>query len=431
MKKILIYILLSLPSMALPQQQLTLKDAINTAIENNFDVQIARNESEISRLYNSFGMSGGLPAVNFTGTENNSVYNLKQKLNSGVEINKDDVSNNSVNTGLTANMYLFNGFKIIATKERLKMLQEQSELLLNHEIQNTIAAVMMAYYDIIRQQNYLKIIQSTLDMSIEKLHIITEKQKAGMSHEADVLQALIDKNTAEQNLKSEQVVIEQAKINLLQLMGVKDFYTISINDTITTDPNILKENIFNYLEKNPQYLSAAQQIRINEQVVKEVKAQRYPSIKINTGYNYIYNRSTAGFNLFTQNYGPALGATLQIPIFNGFVYKTQQDVALLQVKNAELHKNQLMLSLKSDAEQTYLLYSNMLQQLESQQNNFENAGKLMHIVMQKCNLNQSTILDMKAAQLSYENAGYMLINLQYATKTAEIELKRLTNQLTY
>lgn len=431
MKKILIYLIPFLPFLAGAQIQLDIKSAIDTALKNNFDIQIAKNINEISKINNSYGVAGGLPSLNITAGDNNSVYNLDQKLNSGVEISKDNVTSNSLNAGISAGWVLFNGFKIMATKEKLNLLQQQGELQLNQQIQNTIAAVMVTYYDIIRQQNYLKIIQTTLDVSQKKSDIITERMKVGMAHDADILQARIDVNMAEQNLKSQQLMIEQQKTSLQELMGVKQFFSYTITDSIIADKSLQKESILNYLENNPQYLSSEQQIKINEQIVKELKAQRFPSVKINTGYNFTYNNSSAGFNLFTQNYGPTVGATLQIPLYNGSIYKTQQDVAMYNVKNAELEKESLLNSLKSDAVKTWLSYENTLEQIESQQTNYENAGKLVDLVLQKFQLNQATIIDLKTAQASYENAGYMLVNLQYAAKIAEIELKRLVYGLGY
>ncbi|OFX37580.1 MAG: hypothetical protein A2X08_03380 [Bacteroidetes bacterium GWA2_32_17] len=431
MKKVLIYMILLLPLKILAQQPLDLKNAIDTALKNNFDIQIAKNNAEISKINNKFGVAGGLPSINVTAGDNNSVYNLNQKLSSGEEINKNNVSSSSLNAGITANIVLFNGFKVIATKEKLNYLQKQNELQLNQQIQNTIAAVMVTYYDILRQQSYLNIIQSSLDVSTKKSDIVKERNNVGMANDADLLQAEMDRNMAEQNLKSQQLIIEQEKINLLQLMGVKQLFSITIQDTILVDKNIQKDSIINYLENNPQYLSAEQQIKINEQIVKEQKAQRFPSIRINTGYNYIYNSSTAGFNLFTQNYGPSVGATLLIPIFNGTIYKTQQDIALYNVKNAELQKESILISLKAGAIKTFQSYENTLQQINSQQTNYANAGKLVNIVIKRYQLNQSTILDVKAAQTSFENAGYLLVNLQYAAKIAEIELKRLVYRLGY
>jgi outer membrane protein TolC len=431
MNKVLLYIFLLVHSFASAQVPLTLKNAIDTALLNNFEIQIARNSAEINKISNSYGFAGGLPSINAAAGDNNSLYNLKQKTSSGLDITKNGVNSNSYNANVTASMILFNGFKVIATKKRLNLLQNQSELQLNLQIQNTISDIMITYFDILRQQSYLGIIQSSLDASSKKMDIVKDRFNVGMANEADLLQAQIDLNTDEQNFKSQQLIIEQSKINLLQVMGVKQYFHIIINDTILVDQSIRKDSIISYLENNPQYLSADQQIKINEQIVKEIRAQRYPSVRLNTGYNFVYSSSSAGFNLFTQNYGPTIAATLQVPIFNGLIYKTQQDVAVYNVENARLQKESLLLSLKANAEKSYQAYESSLQQLTSQKTSYENAWKLVKIVIQRFRLNQATILDVKAAEASFESAGYMFVNLQYAAKTAEIELKRLVYSLGY
>jgi outer membrane protein len=428
MKRILIYTFL-LPVSLMAQQTLTVNNAIDTALKYNFDIQIARNLSEIGRINNSLGVAGGLPSLNISGTNNNSQYDLKQKTSSGINIEKNDVSNHSINSAATASITLFNGFKVLATKERLSILQSQSELQLNQQIQNTIASVMSAYYDILRQQDYLKIITTSLDVSRQKSNIVSERYNVGMANEADMLQAQMDLNLAEQNLRNQVLAVDQGKISLLQLMGVRDFFPVEIMDTIEVDTAIQKDAILNTLEKNPQYLSAESQVRINEQIVKEIRAQRLPLLRVNAGYSFTYNSSSAGFNLFTQNLGPTAGATLQIPVFNGTIYKTQQDVASFNVKNAELQKESLLNTLRADALKTYQEYESTLHQIRSQKDVYEKSKKLVDIVIHRFELNQATILEVKAAQASYENAGYMLVNLEFAAKLAEIELKRLVFML--
>jgi outer membrane protein len=431
MKKglLFVFIILSLNSGA--QVPLTLTNAIDTAFKNNFDIQIAKNNTEISRVNNSYGVAGGLPLISGSAGDNVSLTNLKQKTSSGINISKDNVNSNSYNAGISAGIILFNGFRIVAEKGRLNILQAQSELQLNLQVQTTLAAVMENYYDILRQQSYLNIIQSTLNVSAEKLDIVKDRYKVGMANEADLLQAQIDLNIAEQNLKGQQLIIDQDKTSLLQLMGVKHFFSVIINDSILVDKSIQKDSIMNFLEDNPQYLSAEQQIKINEQIVKEQRAQRYPSVRISTGYNLTYSSSAAGFNLFTQNYGPTAGATITVPIFNGNIFKTQQEVARINVNNAILQKESLLTALKADAIKTYQSYESTLLQLDSQQKNYTDAKKLVDIVIRRFQLNQATILDVKTAQDSFENAGYMFVNLQFAAKSAEIELKRLIYKLTY
>ena len=252
-----------------------------------------------------------------------------------------------------------------------------------------------------------------------------------MANDADFMQAQIDLNTADQNLYNEQLVIDQAKTDLQQLMCVKKYFTLEINDSIIPDQNIQMDTIVNCLKKNPQYLSQEQQVQINQQIAREINAQRYPSLKLNTGYNFGLTKSDAGFNLLNQNYGPTVGVTLQVPLYTGNTYKVQHDAALYNLDNARLQSESLQNYLMANAIKTYQSYSNTLVQIKSQQNNYELSGKLLNLMMKKFQFNQSTILEMKAAQDSYENSGYQLVNLLYAAKVAEIQLKSMIYSLQY
>jgi outer membrane protein len=429
MKKFIYYLLLLLPFPGVGQPVISLRNAIDTTLLNSFEIRIAGNNVEISKINNSIGVAGGLPTINANISDNQSVTNVNQKLNSGTEIKKSSASGNTMTSSVTAGMVLFNGFKVIATKERLSHLQKQNELLFNLQIQNSIAAVMAKYYDIIRQKEYLKIMETSLDVSQKKLDIVTERKNVGMANDADYLQALIDVNTAKQSLKSQELVVQQTKFDLLQLMSRKKYYTYVVDDSIVVDKSIQLNTILSYLQQNPQYLSAEQQIKINEQVVKEVTSLRYPSLRLNTGYNMNRTQSDAGLYLLNQNYGPYAGMTLQIPIYNGNAYKIQKEAAVFNLDNARLQKENLLNILTAGAVKTYESYNTTLQQLESQLNTIQFSQKLIYVVMQRFQVNQATILDVKTAQSSYELTGYQLVNLKFAAKMAEIELKRLMYQL--
>jgi outer membrane protein TolC len=429
MKNLYFLLLFFLPLVGEAQPLLSLKNAIDTTLINSFDIRIAGNNVEISKINNAYGVAGGLPTVSASATDNQSINKVNQKLNSGTEIARTSVNGNSLTSNVTLGMLLYNGRRVVATKERLSRLQNQSELQFNVQVQNSIATVMAKYYDIIRQQEYYKIILSSLDVSQKKLEIINERKNVGMANDADYLQALIDVNTAQQVLRSQQLVVEQTKIDLLQLMSKKKFYPYEVNDSITVDTSIQLNSILSFLEQNPQYLSSEQQVRISEQVVKEVTALRYPSLRMNTGYNLNRTQSDAGQFLFNLNSGPYAGVTVQIPIYNGNAYRVQKQAAEYNLSSARLQQESLLNFLTADAVKTFQSYSTTLQQLESQKSNIESSRKLINVVMQRFRVNQATILDIKAAQNSYELTGYQLVNLKFAAKISEIELKRLMYQL--
>jgi hypothetical protein len=78
---------------------------------------------------------------------------------------------------------------------------------------------------------------------------------------------------------------------------------------------------------------------------------------------------------------------------------------------------------------TYQLYDNTLGQIQLEQKNTELSTQLLDLILIKFQYGNATIIDVKQAQQSFENAGYRLVNLSYAAKAAEIELKRLASQL--
>ncbi|MCE1199116.1 MAG: TolC family protein [Marinilabiliales bacterium] len=429
MKKRYLMMVFLLPMVALAQPKIGLKEAIDTTLLNSFDLRIAGNNLTITKINNSLGVAGALPTVAANLTDNQSVTNVNQKLNSGTEIKKSSANGNTMTSSVSMGLLLFNGLKVWATKERLDLLQKQSEYQLNLQIQNSIAAVMTKYFDIVRQQEYCKILENSLDVSQKKLDIITERKNVGMANDADYLQALIDVNAAKQVVKSQQLVVEQAKLDLLQLMSRKNYYAYNVEDSIVVDHSLQLPIVLDYLKKNPQFQVAAEQIRINEQVIKEVAALRYPTLRANTGYNLNRSQSDAGLTLLNQNYGPYAGVTLAIPLYNGNAYNAQKNVAKVNLQNAQLQQESLLNQLTSNAMKTYESYNITLQQLEAQLKTIEFSSKLIYVVMQRFQVNQATILDVKAAQNSYELTGYQLVNLKYAAKIAEIELKRLMYQL--
>jgi len=417
-----------LPFMA-NAQQMSLQNAIDTALKNNFDILIAKDNVTQNSIANNFGNAGGLPSLNITSSDVNTLNTIHQEYSSGSDLDKSNVKGSNVGGAITASFPLFNGFKVLATKKQLEALQTQSELLLNAQIQNTMAAVMMKYFDIVRQEKYLNILNRSLDVSKEKMSIVTTRRNVGMANDADYLQAQIDESTVEQNIKSQQLIIDQSKTDLQQLMNSKSFYAFNLSDSIQVDKTIVLDSINSCLKQNPQYLSLDQQVTINETVVKQINAQRYPSFKINTSYNLSYINNGAGSMLVNQTTGPQLGFALQIPIYNGNQFKTQQKVALSKVNTAELQREKLLTTYTASAYRTYLSYQNTLQQITEQETNYERSGKLLQLVMLRFQSSMATMLDVKAAQLSFENAGYTLINLQFAAKSAEIELKRLIYRL--
>ncbi len=412
------------------QQNLSLSEAINTALKNSYDIQLAKNNLEISQVNNNIGVAGGLPSVNGVANDNEQLTTINQKFpDASRDTKRNNVASNNLQVGVTGSILLFNGNRVLATKTRLAELEKQNKDVLNQQIQNTLAAVMTKYYDIVRQQSYTRTINQSIEVSQKRLDILKVRKTLGLSNDADIFQAQLDLNSLLQARQTQDLVIEQAKTDLLNLIFVKPDTQITISDTILIDRSLKLDSIQIYLKNNPQLIAANRQININEQVEKEIAAQRYPTIRATTGFNLTSTSSGAGFILLNQSYGPFVGLNMSIPIYNGSINKRQQKVASINTKNAALQRDNLVLDNETSAIRTFQAYTNTLNQINTGLQNYNLSTQLLDLVLQRFQLGQATIIDVKQAQQSFESEGYRLVNLSYAAKVSEIELKRLASQL--
>ncbi|GGH82181.1 outer membrane protein TolC [Filimonas zeae] len=429
MKKLVILGMLA-PLFTAAQQPLTLPDAIDIALKNSLDIQVAKNNVQRNEVLNSYGVAGGLPTVNANANDVEQITTINQEFaNTARNTKRSNVATNNLSANVTGSIILFNGYRVVATKNRLEELEAQSRQLLNAQVQNILAAVMTAYFDVVRQQGYVKTIDQSIQVAQQKLDIIKTQQTVGLANNADLFQAQLDVTALIQTQAQQQLVIAQAKTELLRLLTLKSDSLITIQDTITVDKGILLANIEQRLASNPDIVAAAQQVAINGYIVKETASQRYPSLRANGGYNFVYNKSAAGDTRLNNSYGPTLGVSLAIPIYNGLAFKRQQRAAEIDVKTAELQRQTLVRDYSANMVKNYQSYTSTLQQLEREQTNYGIAQQLLDLVLKRFQLKQATIVEVRQAQQSFEEAGYRLVNLNFAAKAAEIELKRLGSLL--
>jgi outer membrane protein len=430
MKKGFFIALFTTITLAGSSQLLKLEDAVNIALKNSLDIQLLKNNQNIADINNHIGVAGGLPTLTANAADNEQITNVDQKLNTGTVIHRNAAVGNNLSSNITAGMLLYNGSRVVATKKRLEELEAQSEQYVNAEVQNLMASVMTGYFDVVRQQSYYKTLGQSLEVAQKRLDIVKTQQMVGMANNADLFQSQLDLNTIIQNRESQSLIVQQAKTDLLVLLSLRPDSLITVEDTILVDKSLILADVLNNIGKNAELMAAGQQISINEQIVKETRAQRYPSLRANASYSFGRNQISAGNVLLNQTQGFQGGVSLGIPIYNGTIYRRQQRVAEINVKNAGLQRDILMRDFTGNAVRTFQAYNNTLQQLETQQQNLQLARKLLDLVLLRYQLREATILEVRQAQESFENASFMMTNLSFTSKSSEIELRRLTNQIT-
>jgi outer membrane protein TolC len=429
---VLLLVLLFSQEKIAAQNNLSLKEAVTIAIQNSYDIKLVENNLSIAQNNNNYGVAGGLPTVTANGTNNNTLTTINQTFpDASRNTTRSGVDGSTLNGGLTATMILFNGYRIAATKDRLESIQKQTEAVLQTQMLNTSSTVMQQYYNVIRQLAFLKTIEKSIEASEQRVAIVKTRQELGVANQADLLQSSLDLNALLQAKQNQLLVLDQVKADLYNTMVLPANSNYIFTDSIQVDQKMILSDVESKMKAHPLLQSAQQLINVNQFLEKETKALMYPTLRANTGFNYNSNKSAAGFILLNESYGPFLGFNLSIPIYAGTSNKRAYKNAQINTVSAKIQYDNTAQSLATELFKTYQNYQNSIKQTPTEIQNYEMSDALLTLVMDRFKLGEATIVDVKQAQQSFETAGFRLTSLKFSAKIAEIELKRLSNQLSF
>ncbi len=209
------------------------------------------------------------------------------------------------------------------------------------------------------------------------------------------------------------------------ILPVNDVVVLS--DTIPTNQKINTDDLYQkMIAQNPSLLLAKSQQRIAELAVKEVSADRYPTLKLNSGYTYSNQNAEAGF--FTENkaVGFNYGITASVNIFNGLLQSKKEKVAKIQAQSAVFSYEQAKQSVDANWNALLSSYQNNLELLQLEKENQLVAKRNIDISVEKFKLGGISSLQLREAQRAYIESNGRYINALYQYKLAETSLLELS-----
>lgn len=434
MRKSLLSILLLSALTGTAQKVLSLEEAIASALKNNYDILLSKNDSAVAALDYSYRNSAFYPRLNATAGTSWNTNNQRQTLADGTKREQNNIKSNNLNAALNLNWTLFDGLKMFATRDKTEQLIKLGELGIREQLINTVAAVITTYYNIVRQKQLLKAIEEQMTLSNERVKLAQYKLDIGVGAKPDVLQSKVD-NNAQKALQLEQIAaIAQLKEQLNQVMNVKDAPPYDVSDSIPLNTQLSLGDIQAGIENsNPTLQITRKNIDIAGFTLRERKAERWPTLAFNSVYNFTRTNNTTVINpfspLFNQSRGLNYGLTAAIPIFNNHNVKRQIQQAELAIHFQQLvldnQKSQLNLSVIN----AFLEYEQQKKALALEEENILLARENVDIVFQVYKLNSNTLIQLKEAEKSLQDAYTRLITARYNTKVAETELLRLKGDL--
>ncbi|WP_163411261.1 TolC family protein [Flavobacterium ajazii] len=414
------------------QEVLTIEEAMKIALENNFEIKIAKNNSKISETNVTIGNAGMLPSLTASVTDNNSIQNSSQTRQDGTTTSLDNAKNNSINYGVSLGWTVFDGMKMFARLDQLKELQKLGDSELKRTILIKIGQVNSAYFDLVQQQQQLSALDTTIVISTKRLELAQNRFSIGKASKLEVLNAQVDLNTDQVTLLRQKESYANAKILLNQYLARDPKIDFTVTDLVTVDNTLVLADLIDLAQKqNPALESQIINKRIAELQLKQVKADRYPVVNLTSGYNFAESQSSLGFTSQTSSRGLNYGFNATLNIFDGFNQHRNEKVAKLEIENSQIAIEQQNMILNTQLSTAFQTYLTNLELINLEEDNEAIARQNMQITLDKFKIGTITTLDFRTAQLNYVNAKVRYSNAQYQAKLSEIALKELAGNISF
>jgi outer membrane protein len=409
---------------------LSVDEAVSIALKNNYDILVAHNSAEIAKVNNTPGNAGMLPSVAVTGTEDYSLDKVDQKVPGVPGTSSYNDGANSVDAGVFLNWTLFDGGKMFITKRKLGELESLGGVQLKDQVLQTVYNVITAYYNVVEQKQQLASYNVVIAYNQDHVNILQTSFNAGLAPKTDLLQAEIDLNVNREAAIRQQTVIIEAKRTLNLLLSRDANIAFHVSDSI---PLTFTPDKAGFLEKiyasNTSVLEQQKQVAIAKLTLDEIKTLALPKITLNGGYNAVEADNTQGSVLMNRAYGPAIGGTITIPLYQSGNVVRQISTARLQLKSSEIQLENIKLETSIELQNLLDDFENQQQLLAIEKDNKALAKENLDISLQRLKQGQSTSLEFKQAEQSYEDALTRFIEIEYGLKVAETKLKQLLSLL--
>jgi outer membrane protein TolC len=414
-------------------QTVSLEECLRIGLEQNFDIRIVRNNQLISDRNVTWGNAGLLPSIDATSGYNIKSDNTNQTPTDGSgEINRRNNNTETLNASVNLNWTLFDGFNAQTNYKKLQELKSVGELNTQLQIESFIANMSAEYYNLVQETMRMENLKFAVKLSGEQLRIVEARYQIGSFSRLDLQQARVDFNADSSRLIRQYEKVNTSRIKINELMGINDVETpvVAADTSIVLKPLESKEVLWNnVLNANTLLQLSEKDILLSQLNLKNIQSNYYPYLRLNTGYGFSHFNYDVGSFDAQRNWGPNIGVTVGINIFDGFNKRREQKNARTRIENTKLEKEQMRLALKSDFSNMWQAYRNNMELLKLEKENVENAHENYEIAMERYKLGDLAGIRLREAQNSLLEAEERLVSAQFNIKLNEIYLLQISGMI--
>ena len=413
------------------QEVLTVSEAIELALENNYGIKIASNNNRIAENNTSVLNSGYLPTLTGNAGATYNLDNTEAEFSDGRVTNLDGAESSRYNASLNLNYTLFDGLGRHYDYKRLKEQYQLSELEARETIENTIFQLFTVYYNVAQISENVDALEQTLSISKDRIVRAQYQFDYGQSTKLGVLNAQVDINNDSINVINSKQQLKNTKRDLNVVLGNAYGNEFSVDTLVNFKIDISKQDLFDKMKSNNvSLLQIEKNIAINEFTIKANKSGYLPTVGLTGTYGWNKNNNNAAsFVAVSTNTGLSGGVNLSWNLFDGGRTITQVKNAKINLENQQLQKESVLISVERDFNNAWDDYQNKLTIFRVQEENILTSKNNFDRTQEKFKLGQMTSIEFRQAQLNLLNAELSRNQAKYQAKIAELNLLLLSGEL--
>lgn len=433
---VFIYLISLVPFSAGAQEtyNFSLEEAINFAMENNYDILSSYKDIESAEQQVKEYMAIGFPQINASINYTDYISLPTMIIPAGTfgpgspESEVQFGTKYNASADATASQLIFDGKYIVGVQASRKLLEKNEQQLIKTRL-DMYEAVSAAYYRVLVAEDTRAILDSTKRYMDDMLYETRITYEAGFAEETDVdqLQLIVSDLEANLILTATQVEIAYAYLKFLCGMQLED--SVAVTDKLgdlmgRLNHTALLEDPFEF-ENNIDYRLLKTQQEIAQLQLKLEKSEYMPNLSAFLNYQTQAQRDV--WNFFDNRgkwYGSSFwGVEMNIPIWSSGIRSARVQQARINLDKLDIADQKLRTGLSIQVKTARSEFNNSYLVMMNKSLAMNTAEKILRITSEKYREGMSSSLDLLQANNQFlgNTSDYILAIQDVLVKKLALE----------
>jgi outer membrane protein len=416
-------------------QFITLKDAIDIALENNIELQRSSNQVASSAISLRQSKAAFFPDLSASASASQG-YSRGYDPMTDVTQNRES---HSLNLGLSTRLTVFDGFGNIASLQNARRQLLANEKSLLHVKDSVIFETFSGYLQVLMDEELLASEHENLTAQRQQLERIEEFYKVGNRSLADLLQQQAEVSQAELRALRAEEYLNVSKLQLLRTIGLPSSTDFEVE--IMPVENLVGELAGEAVDV--QWVTALQNrtdisaqtlsVEAAEKGIKAARSGYWPALslsaQVGSGYSSSYEYGNFSDQILDINPDARIGLSLSIPIFDRSVTRSSVQRTRIQLANEQLNLEDLRQTVSFEVQQALFDYSTAQKELEAARAQREFSRQALEVTRKRYDVGSAILAELSLARAQYVAANNDWIQANYQLLISRVALDYYNGKL--